>query len=208
MIKKELNTVLFVFCVLAIVLGILCVAFAEEFAVAIPYVVGALVIIDGIYTLINYFLRKDIALPNNFALAQGLINIVLGILILLSTEFFAKAFGIILAICLLVYGLFQLNVCINLRKLSKSYMWDLIESLLLVVFAILLLIFSNSAMEIVIIVLGSGMIIVGLYIAVKTIILNKKLSSLMENKSNKDDIIIETTTVKEDKTENENNDKE
>lgn len=207
MIKKELNTVLFVFCVIAIVLGILCVAFAEEFAVAIPYVVGALVIIDGIYTLINYFLRKDIALPNNFALAQGLINIVLGILILLSTEFFAKAFGIILAICLLVYGLFQLNVCINLRKLSKSFMWDLVEALLLVVFAILLLIFSNSAMEIVIIVLGSGMIIVGLYVAVKTIILNKRINSIMENKSKKDDNIVETTVAKEDKTENENNDK-
>lgn len=207
MIKKELNTVLFVFCVIAIVLGILCVAFAEEFAVAIPYVIGALVIIDGIYTLINYFLRKDIALPNNFALAQGLINIVLGILILLSTEFFAKAFGIILAICLLVYGLFQLNVCINLRKLSKSFMWDLVEALLLVVFAILLLIFSNSAMEIVIIVLGSGMIIVGLYVAVKTIILNKRINSIMENKSKKDDNIVETTVAKEDKTENENNDK-
>ena len=131
----------------------------------------------------------------------------LGILILLSTEFFAKAFGIILAICLLVYGLFQLNVCINLRKLSKSFMWDLVEALLLVVFAILLLIFSNSAMEIVIIVLGSGMIIVGLYVAVKTIILNKRINSIMENKSKKDDNIVETTVAKEDKTENENNDK-
>ena len=202
MIKKELNTLLFVFCVLAIVLGVLCVVFAEAFATAIPYVVGALVIIDGIYTLINYFLRKDIALPNNFALAQGLINIVLGILILLSTEFFSMAFGIIVAICLLVYGLFQLNLCINLKKLNKSYIWDIVEAILLIVFAILLLVFSNSAMEIIMIVIGSGMIIVGLYVAIKTIILNKQLNNLFGNKDTSGDntdgeIIVETTIAKE-----------
>lgn len=196
-VKKELNTMLFVFCIFAIVLGILCVVFAEKFAVAVPYVVGALVVVNGIYTLIKYFLRKDIALPNNFALAQGLINIVLGILILLSTEFFAKAFGIILAICLLVYGLFQLNVCVNLRKLFNDYIYELIESILLVVFAILLLIFSSSAIEIVITILGSGMIVLGLFIAVKTIIQNKKIDKC-------DEQIIETTIVEDENTDNKN----
>ena len=196
-VKKELNAMLFVFCIFAIVLGILCVVFAEKFAVAVPYVVGALVVVNGIYTLVKYFLRKDIALPNNFALAQGLINIVLGILILLSTEFFAKAFGIILAICLLVYGLFQLNVCVNLRKLFKDYIYELIESILLVVFAILLLIFSSSAIEIVITILGSGMIVLGLFIAVKTIIQNKKIDKC-------DEQIIETTIVEDENTDNKN----
>ena len=121
----------------------------------------------------------------------------LGILILLSTEFFAKAFGIILAICLLVYGLFQLNVCVNLRKLSNDYVYELIESILLVVFAILLLIFSSSAIEIVITILGSGMIVLGVFIAVKAIIQNKKIDK-------SDDIIVETTLAEDD----ENDDKE
>ena len=190
-LKKELNTILFVFCMFSVIFGVLCVVFAEEFAVAVPYIIGALVVIDGIYTLIKYFLRKDIALPNNFALAQGLINIVLGILILLSTEFFATAFGIFVAICLLVYGLFQLNMCVNFMKTSKLYIYDLIESILLIVFAILLLIFSGEAIAIVITIMGAGMIVIGVYIAVKSIIQNKKLDE-------EDTQIVETTVVKDD----------
>ncbi len=195
-IKKDLNTILFVFCIISIIIGILCIAFANALAVAIPYIIGALVIIDGIYILIKYFVRKDIEFPNNFALAQGLINVVLGILIILSSEFFTKAFGIILGICLLVYGIFQLNLCINLKKLIKSYIYDLIESLLLIIFAIILLIFSSSAMKIIITILGVGMIVLALFVIVKIILQNKKNMTLEGE-------IIETNIAED----NEENDK-
>ena len=103
-LKKDLNTLMLTFSVLAIVLGIICIVFAEALSTAIPYIIGALIIIDGVYTLVKYFRRKDLDLPNNFGLAQGLINLVLGILIICSTEFFATAFGIIIAIALLVFA--------------------------------------------------------------------------------------------------------
>ena len=93
--------------------------------------------------------------------------------------------------------MFQLNVCVNLRKLFNDYIYELIESILLVVFAILLLIFSSSAIEIVITILGSGMIVLGLFIAVKTIIQNKKIDKC-------DEQIIETTIVEDENTDNNN----
>ena len=93
--------------------------------------------------------------------------------------------------------MFQLNVCVNLRKLFNDYIYELIESILLVIFAILLLIFSSSAIEIVITILGSGMIVLGLFIAVKTIIQNKKIDKC-------DEQIIETTIVEDENTDNKN----
>ena len=191
-LKKDLNTLMFTFSVLAIVLGVLCIVFAETLAIAIPYIIGALVIIDGIYTLVKYFKRKEINLPNNFGLAQGLISLVLGILIICSTEFFATAFGIIIAIALLVFALFQLNVCVNLKKMSENFFVELVEAIILIIFAILLLIFSNSAIKIIVTLIGVGMLVVGLYIGVKSYLLNRQINKMVKKENEN---IIETTAT-------------
>lgn len=198
-IKKDLNTMMFVLCVLSILIGIICVAFSSQLATAVPYILGSLIIIDGVYTLIAYFVRKDIALPNNFALAHGLIDLVLGILIIVLND----SFGIVVAIFLLIYGLFQLNICVNLRKLTQSFVLELIQSIMFIIFAILLLVFSKSAIKILIIVLGSGMIILGLYVGIKAIIINRKIKNVKDTiKEKVDDTFVETTAVK---TEEQNN---
>ena len=196
-LKKDLNTLMLTFSVLAIVLGIICIVFAEALSTAIPYIIGALIIIDGVYTLVKYFRRKDLDLPNNFGLAQGLINLVLGILIICSTEFFATAFGIIIAIALLVFALFQLNVCVNLKKMSETFIIELVEAVILIIFAILLLVFSNSAIKIIITIIGVGLLVVGLYIGVKSYILNRQINKMVKKE---EEVIIETTAteVKED----------
>jgi len=174
-IKRELNLTIFTFAVISVVLGVLFIVFNKGFASAVPYIVGAIVIVDGVYALFTYFMRKQLGFSNNFALAQGLIDIVLGILILCSTEFFSTAFGILVGVFLLVWGLFKLNIGVNVIKTVKLGVVDIAESLLFIVSGILLLIFSKQALEIIVIVLGASMIAIGLFVSIKTFIINKKI---------------------------------
>lgn len=189
-IKRELNLTIFTFAVISVVLGVLFIVFNKGFASAVPYIVGAIVIIDGAYALFTYFTRKQLGFSNNFALAQGLIDIALGILIICSTEFFSTAFGILVGVFLLVWGLFKLNIGINIMKSAKLGVVDISESLLFIVSGILLLIFSKQALEIIVIVLGASMIAIGLFVAVKTFIINKKIYNL---KKKVGETIVETT---------------
>ena len=191
-IKREMNLTIFTFAVISVVLGVLFVIFNKGFASAVPYIVGTIVIVDGVCALFTYFTRKKFGFSNNFALAQGLIDIVLGILILCSTEFFTTAFGILVGVFLLVWGLFKLNIGINIMKSAKLGIVDISESLLFIVSGILLLVFSKQALEIIVIVLGASMIAIGLFVAIKTFIINKKIYNF---KKKVGETFVETTKV-------------
>ncbi len=196
-IKRELNLTIFTFAVISVVLGVLFIVFNKGFASAVPYIVGAIVIVDGVYALFTYFTRKQFGFSNNFALAQGLIDIVLGILIICSTEFFSTAFGILVGVFLLVWGLFKLNVGVNIMKNVKLGVVDIAESLLFIVSGILLLVFSKQALEIIVIVLGASMIAIGLFVAVKTFVINKKIYNF---KKKVGETIVETTKAADEPT--------
>ena len=205
-IKRELNLTIFTFAVISIVLGVLFIVFNKGFASAVPYIVGAIVIVDGVYALFTYFARKQLGFNNNFALAQGLIDIVLGILIICSTEFFSTAFGILVGVFLLVWGLFKLNIVVNIMKTGKIAIVDIAESLIFIVSGILLLVFSKQALEIIVIVVGASMIAIGLFVAIKTFIINKKIYSFKKKVADtfdktqvaNNDNIVETTFADED----------
>ena len=174
-IKREFNLAIFTFAVFITIVGILFVCFSKGIASAVPYIVGSIVVIDGAVTLFAYFTRKQFGFNNSFALAQGLIDVVLGILILCSTQIFSTAFGIFVGVFLLVWGLFKLNVCINVIKNARLGLVDIIESSLFIIAGILLLIFSKHALEIVVLVLGASMIAIGLFVAIRAFVVNKKI---------------------------------
>ena len=65
-IKRELNLTIFTFAVISVVLGVLFIVFNKGFASAVPYIVGAIVIIDGAYALFHIFYAQAVGLQQQF----------------------------------------------------------------------------------------------------------------------------------------------
>ncbi len=193
-IKKEVNVAVFAFAVVSVIVGILLIVFNKALATVIPYVVGSLVLIDGVVALINYFGHLKSKEMNHFDLVRGVIDVVLGILILLSTEFFTTAFGILVGICLLLWGLLKLNYSFTTGKANGELVPELIESIIFVVAGIVMLVFSKSVLDIIVIVLGASLIAIGLYVAAKAFVVSKKLSKL--EKQN-EEIVVEGKVVED-----------
>lgn len=195
-IKKELNLTMFTFAVISIIIGVVLIVFNKAFATIIPYVIGALVLVDGVFALIKYFTIGTRDIKNSMLLFRGITDVVLGILILLSSEFFVTALGILVGIFLLLWGVFKLNYSCLANKVTTASLPEIIEGVIFMIAGIIMLIFSKRAIELIVLILGACILAIGLYVAIKTFIANKKLADL---KKKVNDVCIETTTVDENK---------
>ena len=212
--KKDISTLTFAFSVILVILGVVAIIFAEAIATAIPYIIGAVILVCGICTFFDWLMQKNEENNLLLKLIESLVCIVLGILVIVFADISVLAFVIIVAICVIFRAMLNLYVALVHKKIIKGFgaigenqqneglnqidslfTISIIKSVVEIVFAILLLVFCNSALKIIVTILGAGVVAIALYMLI---------TQMLSLRKNKDEILIETTAEIVD----ENNEKE
>lgn len=118
------------------ILGGLCFVTPEKFAVTISYVIASMIIIFGVYRLIEYF-TTPMLFRFTGKLISGIFNLVVGYLLFtMSATATVKMFTIILAIDFLLIGIDKLALAMKLRYFGASnFGWLIADAIITLVSA-------------------------------------------------------------------------
>lgn len=106
--------------VLAILFGGLALFATEAVIISISMYFGLLILIGGILLLLGAIDHKRKQKEYNMMMAEGIITIILGIVIMVFPGQTLKLFFIFIGIWSLVLGLFKIYLSIALRKVIKN----------------------------------------------------------------------------------------
>ena len=84
------------------------------------YLFGGITILDGILHIISYFQIKDELRLMNFELLEGLLEIVSGTVIILSSQYLIAIFPILLGIWMVVKSIIKFQLGFNFRTVQGS----------------------------------------------------------------------------------------
>lgn len=84
------------------------------------YLFGGITILDGILHIVSYFQIKDELRLMNFELVEGLLEIVSGTVIILSSQYLIAIFPILLGIWMIVKSIIKFQLGFNFRTVESS----------------------------------------------------------------------------------------
>jgi uncharacterized membrane protein HdeD (DUF308 family) len=104
--------------ILVIILSLIVIAFPAAVGVFLLILIGIVLLIDGISRLVHGFGDKEHrGWSRGFRIGVGALEIVLGILIMISPEFGAEFVGLIIAIAVLIVGIQMVVAGITGRRM-------------------------------------------------------------------------------------------
>jgi len=86
----------------------------------ISYVLGIVILVNGIVNLIKYFSNREKVNLYDFGLIFGILNVIIAIIFISKPSMIASIIPLILGIWILVNGIIKLQFAINLRNQPKS----------------------------------------------------------------------------------------
>jgi uncharacterized membrane protein HdeD (DUF308 family) len=113
---KKAKRIYVVFSVLCLALGICLMIWPQISLLTLCCLVGALVAVSGLVRVVGYFRRDIFGIPMYSGLAVGLIDLVLGILLLVRPELAAEILPLIVGVLILFDGMFKLQIALDLRR--------------------------------------------------------------------------------------------
>lgn len=133
--------------VLAIILGVVLVMWPEAAIIYMIMVIGACVLLPGIYSIVGYFLRnKENEVTSPMFPLDGLGSLLLGAWLLIMPHFFVNILMYLLGAVLVLAGIQQIATLIRARKWSiVPYGFYVLPSLILLV-GILILVYPMDVM--------------------------------------------------------------
>ena len=144
------------------VVGISCLLFTERIHKAFPIILGILMVVVGIGDMIRGFMTGEYRNADTKLTAWGIVNLVLGIVILVHYRNADQIIGAIWGVIGLIKGSEALNLSIHQWATGKSFMKMLIQGAVELVLGILLLLDPLSAVEHHLFLLGIELIIRGI----------------------------------------------
>ena len=104
----------------------------------ITYIIGVIFIIIGIPRIVSYFTAKSDYEAYNYDLAYGIIAILLGIVVMICSNFIEAFLRIAIGVWILYSGAIRIGAAIRLQKLNANkYAW-----ITVLVIAIIMIIFG------------------------------------------------------------------
>ncbi|MGW0043083.1 HdeD family acid-resistance protein [Rhodococcus sp. NPDC003348] len=153
--------------VLAVLLGVMALAWPEITVWALVVVFGAYAIVDGLVLVVRAVVdRRRVSGWGWWALA-GVVAIAAGVVALVWPDITALALLYVIAFYAIIFGIVGAWSSVRLRELPGSgWGWLLAASLLAVLFGVLLLIFPGSGILGIIWLLGVYAIVFGLFLII------------------------------------------
>ena len=150
--------------VATIILGILMVMFPDTINGLICQSIGAVLCVWGIIRMVKYFMERAENVFGSFGLVQGVAMLGFGIFLLVNPNFFVGFIDMVLGIVLLVMAVIKLQYAFDFLKLDSTRWWiQLIGAVIMAVLGILALTKPFGAANIVMILIGAGLIFSGLW---------------------------------------------
>jgi uncharacterized membrane protein HdeD (DUF308 family) len=133
--------------VLAIILGIVAIAWPDITAAAIIWVIGIFAVVDGIVEIVEGIRRRGTGNGTAVLVTMGVLSLAVGILLLVWPGKTAIVLTWIVGFWAVVYGLFQTVASLELRKVPGSgWGWGVFAGLLGLVFGLLVLFNVNAGL--------------------------------------------------------------
>ena len=150
--------------VATVILGILMVIFPGAINGLICQGIGAVLCVWGIIRIIKYFMSRAEDVFGSFGLVQGGAMLGFGIFFLVNPNFFVNMIDIALAIILLVMAIIKVQYAFDFMKLNSTKWWiHLCGAVIMAVLGILALTKPFGAANVVMIMIGCGLIFSGLW---------------------------------------------
>lgn len=168
---QELKKYSLITIIVTAVLGVLLIARPNEMIAYTSLIIGAAVILSGVFAIISYLVKKDTKLP----LVMGVIAVISGIIICCAYRQIVSVMIFILGIILLVGGILDLVNSIDVaRRHYRSWLFTVILSVASIVLGIISIVNPFEAQSKIVQLIGAGFIIFAVlelvtYIQVKVI---------------------------------------
>ncbi len=143
-----------------LILGVICIVFDQKFLDISGYVLGIGMILAGLIFVIIYLTREAIDNINRNEMLLGMGSIALGIILLLRVDLFtSELFPVILAGMVILSGAAKLQLMVNMIKLKLAgWLPTLFVALLNIAIGVVLVIAPEFISEVLIIVIGGGLV--------------------------------------------------
>jgi uncharacterized membrane protein HdeD (DUF308 family) len=165
--------------ILAIIFGILAIAWPGHALAAVILVFGAYALVDGIFAIVGA-IRSAARHAHWFALLlEGILGVIVGIIAFVHPGVTALAFVYFIAVWAIITGLLELFAAFRLRQELAGEIWLILGGLASVIFGILLVVFPSAGAYVLVTIIGIYAIIFG----VMLVILSFRLKSWNESQS-------------------------
>lgn len=141
------------------IFGIFCLFNSGMTLEALMTILGAFVLGIGILLLGGLGIAKN--LGNNFATIEGVINVVIGLIVMINPIGTAKFMVILVAIWAIVMGIIQVVAALRIRGRSTLWSIPLVSGILTLILGIVLLSDPFEGAQAMVILIGIFTIIVG-----------------------------------------------
>ena len=126
--------------VIFIVIGLFLIIKPETTLSLISYVLGIVILINGIITLIRYYSNHEKSNLFDFGLVFGIVEIIIAIIFISEPVALASIIPLILGIWIFINGIFKLQVALNLKHLnSASWIYSAVISCLSILLGLVLI---------------------------------------------------------------------
>lgn len=117
---KKLSKVSIITSIIFIIVGIFLIIKPETTLSLISYILGLIILINGIINLIRYFSNREKVNLYDFGFIIGLISLVIAIIFISNPSMVASIIPLILGLWILINGIVKLQFSMNLRTYQNS----------------------------------------------------------------------------------------
>lgn len=150
-----------IFGILAVVIGIIALVYPGGTLKVIIILLGIFALLNGLSILFNAFSQKS---KDTHELLVGILYVVLGLIMIIASFAFLDVLMYILAAFLIIFGLFQLYEMWPIAKdsLKGEKLYNLVIAIIAIVLGIVIIVYPGLAANIVMMIIGAFLIIIGL----------------------------------------------
>lgn len=128
----------FVSGVIMILLGVVYLLNPKAGALTLVRLIGILILVMGILRIVRYFTSEYFRFGG--VLVSGIVDTLVGVLILFNVPVAALSFSLLLALWVLVGGLFSIAKSLDLKRIQIPFWWiQLLSGVISTVFGVMLL---------------------------------------------------------------------
>lgn len=148
--------------ILMLILSLCLIFMPFSSAVSIIWMFGIFTIVDGIVHMISYFNTDVDNRIANFEFAEGIMEILSGILIFISAEYLVVFMPVMIGVWIIVKSIVKMQIALNMRN-SEESSWVLVLILAIITLLIGIFIILNPLPEFVTVTITALGVLLAIY---------------------------------------------
>jgi uncharacterized membrane protein HdeD (DUF308 family) len=178
--------------ILLFLFGLLMILESEAFIKSISIILGALLLVIGIFPVIEYFRYKQGGLFSAVSLVSGIFSIVCGLMFLLNENMLMILIPAFIGVWMIINGINKLEVSFDLKdEKEKSWVVTFIFSILIIILGIYFIINPISGADFVMNTLGIVICVYAILDIIDCILIKIKVKKFVKDINEIDKVIDE-----------------